>query len=96
MGVTTRAVRSCTTSQNIIGTCGSADQAAAMNFSLAVRSGRKVRATFMESEARMGIPNLAHRRRHGQEGQRRCKLAMPKLAIYFGYQQPVSMRQPSG
>ena len=28
--------------------CGSADQAAAMNFSLGVRSGRKVRATFME------------------------------------------------
>ena len=48
LGVTTRAVRSCTTQKNIIGTCGSADQAAAMNFSLAVRSGRKVRATFME------------------------------------------------
>jgi hypothetical protein len=88
-GVTTRAVRSCTTSQNIIETCGSADQAA-------VRSVRKERAIFMEEEAKMGIPNLAHRRRHGQEGQRRCKLAMPKLAISFGYQQPVSMRQPSG
>ena len=67
-----------------------------MNFSLAVRSGRKVRATFMEKEAKMGIPNLAHRRRHGQEGQSRCKLAMPKLAIYVGYHRPVSMRQPSG
>jgi len=67
-----------------------------MNFSLAVRSGWKVRATFMEEEARMGIPNLAHRRRHGQEGQRRCKLAMPKLAIYFGCHRSVSMRQSSG
>jgi hypothetical protein len=36
-----------------------------MNFSLAVRSDRKVRATFMGEEAKMGIPNLAHRRRHG-------------------------------
>ena len=67
-----------------------------MNFSLAVRSGRKVRATFMAEEARMGIPNRAHRRRHGQESQSRCKLAMPFLAIYVGYHRPVSMRQPSG
>jgi hypothetical protein len=67
-----------------------------MNFSLAVRSGRKVRVTFMTEEAKMGVPNLAHRRRHGQEGQRRCKLAMSKLAIYVGCHRPVSMRQPSG
>ena len=60
-----------------------------MNFSLAVRSGRKVRATFMAEEARMGIPNRAHRRRHGQEGQSRCKLAMPKLAIHVGHHRPV-------
>jgi hypothetical protein len=44
----------------------------------------------------MGIPNLAHRRRHGQEWQSRCKLAMPKLAIYVGHHRAVSMRQPSG
>src|SRR5687767_3628397 len=55
-----------------------------------------MRATFMEDEAKIGIPNLAHRRRYGQEGQRRCKLAMPKLAIYFGCHRPVSMRQPRG
>ena len=67
-----------------------------MKFSLAVRSDRKVRATFMAEGAKMGIPNLAHRRRHGQEGQSRCKLAMPKLAIYVGHHRPVSMRQPSG
>ena len=96
LGVTTRTVRSCTTSWNVTETCGSMDQAAAMNFSLAVRSGRKVRATFMAEEARMGIPNRAYRRRHGQEGQSRCKLAMPKLAIYVGCHRPVSMRQPSG
>jgi hypothetical protein len=41
-GLTTRAVRSCTTLQNTAETGGSADQAAAMNFSLAARSGRKV------------------------------------------------------
>jgi len=67
-----------------------------MNFSLAVRSVRKAWATFMEKEARMDIPNLAHHRRHGQEGQRRCQLATPKLAIYFGCHRPDSMRQPSG
>jgi hypothetical protein len=67
-----------------------------MKFSLAVRSGRKVRATFMKEEAKIGIPNLAHRRRHGQEWQSRCKLAMSKLAVYFGYHRPVSMGQPSG
>ena len=44
----------------------------------------------------MGIPNLAHRRRHGQEWQSRCKLAMSKLAIYVGYHWPVSMWQPTG
>jgi hypothetical protein len=81
IGVTTRTVRSCTTQTNITETYGSANQVAAMNFSLALRSGRKVRATFMEEEARMGIPNRAHRRRHGQESQSRCKLAMPFLAI---------------
>src|SRR3954453_15060181 len=54
------------------------------------------RAELMAEEARMGIPNLAHRRRHGQEWQRRCKLAMPKLAIYVGHHWAVSMRQPSG
>jgi hypothetical protein len=53
-------------------------------------------ATFMEEEAKMGIPNRAHRRRHGQEGQSRCKLAMPKSAIYVGYHEPVSMRQTTG
>jgi TnpA family transposase len=41
-GVTTRAVRSCTTLENIAETRSSADQAAALNFSLAARSGRKV------------------------------------------------------
>src|SRR3954466_12789052 len=50
----------------------------------------------MKEEAKIGIPNRAHRRRHGQEGQSRCKLAMPKLAIYFGYHRPVGMRRPTG
>ena len=44
----------------------------------------------------MGIPNLAHRRRHGQEWQSRCKLATSKLAIYVGYHEPVGMRQTTG
>ena len=50
----------------------------------------------MEKEAKMGIPNLAHRRRHGQESQSRCKLATSKLAIYVGYHEPVGMRQTTG
>src|SRR4051812_15534465 len=52
-------------------------------------------ATFMEEEAKMGIPNLAHPRRHGQEWQSRCKLAMSKLATHFGCHRPASMRQPT-
>jgi hypothetical protein len=52
-----------------------------------------VRATFMGEEAKMDIPNLAHRRRHGQEGQSRCKLAMPKLAIYVGCHRPVRQHE---
>jgi len=33
----------------------------------------------------MGIPNLADPNQGGQDGQSRCNLAMPELAIYFGY-----------
>ena len=31
------------------------------------------RAEIMAEGAKMGIPNRAHRRQHGQEGQSRCK-----------------------
>ena len=41
-GVVTRTVRSCTTLENISETRGFVDHAAAMSFSLAVRSGRKM------------------------------------------------------
>src|ERR671910_1066677 len=54
------------------------------------------RAELMAERAKMGIPNRAHRRRHGQEGQSRCKLAMSKLAIHVGYHWPVGMGRPTG
>jgi hypothetical protein len=60
-----------------------------MNFFLTVRSGRKVRTTFMEEEAKVGIPNLAHRRRHGEEWQSRsARAADPCLTV------PVSSPTP--
>ena len=49
---------------------------------------------FHRGEAKMGIPNLANRRRGGQEWQSRSMLAMPNLAIHPGYHRPAGTRQP--
>jgi len=53
-------------------------------------------AATMNLLANMGILNLATSRWHGQEWQSRCKLAMPELAIHFGYHQATSPKQQTG
>jgi hypothetical protein len=38
----------------------------------------------MPRVVKLGIPNLAIPRRHGQEAKSQCKLATPYLTIYLG------------